>query len=527
MASEYTTNRRYPLYTDQDKPNLRDQYNGAIRMIDGDIDDALDASGHVSDALGAGFDAQHTVRMALDNVDTQLGAGFDAQHTVRMALDNVDTQFGGVAVQLAGKASTTDLNAVKAVLPFTEFSAQNTIKDALDRKVPNSALDSLATKQEVLNEATARANADTALGSRISSLENPTRYIATIGDSFGNESSEWAALAATKLGYQLINRCTNEAGFSYTGTDGKTFTGQLQDIKANSHFANVEYIIVYGGVNDFTMQITKENEVSAINQFMSEYNSISGRKPKLIFAFGNFGNGLLRNRAHLFPEWYNYVTQKCRENGVPIVEYVPVWLACTDVVVYNTDNLHPNSLGENMIASYIENLVNGTYNGVHRRHVGTYDGNMYTTADAEISDTRVAYTEILTLDNNKLHVTIRPSASYSAFSDTRFSGNTWYSMRTPFADSRYWCTFGTQNEAIEPTLKTRLYPVNNPNLGIAVKVNTSTGVMSANAIGTATAFNFGTRQLYWQCFGSITTFREAYTSGWPTPTMSEFEYTII
>ena len=94
MASEYTTHRRYPLSTDQDKPNLRDQYNGAIRMIDGDMDDALDASGHVTDALGAGFDAQHTVRMALDDANAKFGSGVTASNTV--------------TAQLNGKASQTE-----------------------------------------------------------------------------------------------------------------------------------------------------------------------------------------------------------------------------------------------------------------------------------------------------------------------------------------------------------------------------------------------------------------------------------
>ena len=34
MASEYTPNYNLDLYTDNDKPNLRDQYNGAITKID-------------------------------------------------------------------------------------------------------------------------------------------------------------------------------------------------------------------------------------------------------------------------------------------------------------------------------------------------------------------------------------------------------------------------------------------------------------------------------------------------------------
>ena len=34
MASEYTKNYSFDLYTDNDKPNLRDQYNAAITNMD-------------------------------------------------------------------------------------------------------------------------------------------------------------------------------------------------------------------------------------------------------------------------------------------------------------------------------------------------------------------------------------------------------------------------------------------------------------------------------------------------------------
>lgn len=37
MASEYTTNYNLDLYTDTDKPNLRDQYNGAMRKVDAQL----------------------------------------------------------------------------------------------------------------------------------------------------------------------------------------------------------------------------------------------------------------------------------------------------------------------------------------------------------------------------------------------------------------------------------------------------------------------------------------------------------
>lgn len=482
MASEYTQNRRYPLYTDSDKPNLRDQYNGAIREIDADMAQALQDSSGVAAALGSGFDAQHTVRMAIDSTDNAVSAEATARQ-------NADTSLG------------TRIDS--------EATARQNADSALGTRIDN--------------EVTARQNADTTLGNRISALENPTKYIATIGDSFGNENGEWAALTANKTGYQLINRCTNEAGFVYNGTDGKSFIGQLQDIKNNAHFANVEYIIVYGGVNDFTMQITAAAMKASINSFMNEYNSISGKKPKLIFAFGNFGNGRLRTRSSQFPAWYNEIVNYCRTIGIPVVDYVPLWLACSDVAVFNSDNLHPNSVGENIISSYVQSLINGSYNGVHKSYVGTYDGPVYTINDSEIAGATVKYNEHLYLDNGIItHVIGNVNTHVNALDTSKFSGNTWYALRSAFYSATYWQCFGDVNAQPTPLLAT-MDPYSGQT-SIAVQTNAQTGTQS-NIGMIEYAHNFGNQNNYFKIFGSMTAL--SIFSSWDAPQPVKFSYNIL
>lgn len=422
---------------------------------------------------------------------------------------NLRDQYNSAMDKIDAQLKLSSDNAALAV------QTANNAASAVSGKASQSALES---------EISARQSADTNLSSRISTLENPTKYIATIGDSFGNESGEWAAITATKTGYQLINRCTNEAGFVYNGTDGKTFTGQLQDIKNNANFANVEYIIVYGGVNDFTMQITAASMKSSINSFMNEYNAISGKKPKLIFAFGNFGNGRRRTRAAEFPAWYNEIVNYCRTIGIPVVDYVPLWLACSDVALFNSDNLHPNSVGENVISSYIQALINGAYNGVHRRFVGTYDGPVYTTQDAEVSGTNVKYNEILTLDNGIVTSIIDGvSASVNAIDTNKFSGNTYYSLRGALTGDSYWHTFG-ENSAIPNPLQASIDPLNGEAaIGIAVSSQT----FKQNNIGLLQiAHNFGNQQSYFKVFGSINTLHDVFSS-WPSPVKAKFSYNCI
>lgn len=363
------------------------------------------------------------------------------------------------------------------------------------------------------------AAADTALSNRISTLENPSRFIACIGDSFGNESSEWPTLTANKTGYQLINRCTNEAGFTYNGTDGKTFIGQLQDIKNNANFGNVEQIIVYGGVNDFTMQASVSQMENAISTFMSEFYSIGTRRPKLIFAFGNFGNGRVRGRATEFPDWYNQIVSWCEVNGIPVVNYVPSWLACSDTQLIGSDNLHPNSAGENVIASYVERLMYGTYNGVHRTIAKTYTGNLMTTGGEDVPNTNHSVKQVLSVDNNMASFKLKGINYTNVLNNSALQGQTWYSFGLPYLDNRYWTSFGVN--ANEMIIGSNFQ--NNGEGSLAFHADPSTGKQTGLGLASTTVFNFGVGVAYWRCFGSLNVAKETFSS-WNTPNNAEYHY---
>lgn len=333
MASEYTTHRRYPLYTDQDKPNLRDQYNGAIRMIDEDIDDALDASGHASDALGAGFDAQHTVRMALDDTNAKFGSGVSSSNTVTDQFSNLSN-----------------------LLPSNQFSPQNTIAMALGAK---------ATQQQL-------SDAVSTLNARIDNIVSGTKYTAIVGDSWSDSNlpaAVWPSEYANVTHRSLINKAENGAGFVRTGTGGRgtTFYTQLQQVIADSNFGSCDELIILGGVND--RGYSADSVKAAIAQCAPLIRQIAASGRKVLFCFGNSGNG--RNLDHgnydaFVTEINNYAKSQLY---LPAVDNVQWWLACSDVVLYNSDNLHPNATGNNMVASFMQQLHYGSYDGVHKHYV--------------------------------------------------------------------------------------------------------------------------------------------------------------
>lgn len=66
MASEYTPNYNLDLYTDNDKPNLRDQYNGAITKIDTQLHEFSNNMVIVTDAANQARDKAATAQSTAD-----------------------------------------------------------------------------------------------------------------------------------------------------------------------------------------------------------------------------------------------------------------------------------------------------------------------------------------------------------------------------------------------------------------------------------------------------------------------------
>ena len=66
MANEYTPNYNLDLYTDNDKPNLRDQYNGAITKIDAQLHEFSNNMVIVTDAANQARDKAATAQSAAD-----------------------------------------------------------------------------------------------------------------------------------------------------------------------------------------------------------------------------------------------------------------------------------------------------------------------------------------------------------------------------------------------------------------------------------------------------------------------------
>lgn len=344
MASEYTTNRRYPLYTDQDKPNLRDQYNGAIRMIDGDMDDALDASGHVSDALGAGFDAQHTVRMALDDANAKFGSGISSSSTVTDQLNN--------------KAASSALQ--------TEAQDRQTADTALSNRLgsgvteQNTATTQFAAVAQALN-GKASVQSVSNLGMQIVKMRHSIRNkkIVVIGDSLsysatGYASTHWWQYLQSKFGCTCYNFAVGGTGFTM---GNPTFYSQLLNAHNSSDFEDddITDVIIMGGLNDFEASL---NSIYSAVTTAIAYARTTFSNAEIHFGAMLKGTNALGRIHAQSPAQITPMIETAQLNGATIIQAPWTWLNGRMSFDYG-DGIHVKNGGQENIAAYVASHLMG------------------------------------------------------------------------------------------------------------------------------------------------------------------------
>ena len=129
MASEYTPNYNLDLYTDNDKPNLRDQYNGAITKIDTQLHEfsnnlvvVTEAANQARDKAGTAQSAADANAMSISTLNTTVTNAYKAaDDAVTSAYKAADD-----AVTSAYKNADNNLNDTLTKLINDNVSTINT-----------------------------------------------------------------------------------------------------------------------------------------------------------------------------------------------------------------------------------------------------------------------------------------------------------------------------------------------------------------------------------------------------------------
>lgn len=338
-------------------------YRQEVLAFDGRIDTLED------DLPTSSFDSTNTVAKAIDDAKDLLPAtSFDSTNTVAKAIQDA-----------------------KDLLPATAFDSVNTVDERFN--TVNSTIGDLAD----LLPANAFSSVNT-VDARFDSIEASRTKIGVIGDSFSNANDEWPNILGNAIGKTVINKSTSATGFTIGAPN--TFQQQLSSLINDNDMEEFSHIIVYGGINDWRVQHSTVSQMeTAFQVFLSTYNSISGIKPKLIFAFGNVGNTTI-SEYNNYKSWYLGCIDALQNMNMPgIVLYVPYWLMGVSSAI-GSDDLHPTSKGELYIANFMEQIVNGTYTGVNRKIPITLDFS----GISNISDVSVTTAPYAVLTNDILSI---------------------------------------------------------------------------------------------------------------------------
>ena len=136
MASEYTTHYNLDLYTDTDKPNLRDQYNGAMNKIDSQLNTFSNNMVIVTDAANQAKEKANTNATEIADEVTRAKA---AEQANAKAIDAEKTR--------AEAAERTLKSSIDTIAPFDVTPTEGSVKgvtsggiySALNNAVPANA----------------------------------------------------------------------------------------------------------------------------------------------------------------------------------------------------------------------------------------------------------------------------------------------------------------------------------------------------------------------------------------------------
>ena len=142
MASEYTPNYNLDLYTDNDKPNLRDQYNGAITKIDTQLHEFSNNMVIVTDAANQARDKAATAQSTADANTKSIDTLDTTVTEVDSAYKAADTKLSSdltAAYKAADDAVTSAYKAADTAISNAYAQADTNLNNTLTKLINDNA----------------------------------------------------------------------------------------------------------------------------------------------------------------------------------------------------------------------------------------------------------------------------------------------------------------------------------------------------------------------------------------------------
>lgn len=319
----YTPNFNLDLYESTDKPNLRDQYNGAMNKIDGLL---------------------VTQQTSINNAVTTANKALELSNGQQETVDELNTRVE------AAETSITDLSGKVGTLETT--TADNTSKIESETSTRESEVEALDTRVTALE---GKQDEDVTLTD-----------IVIIGDSYatgyqptgGALANNIAKVCADALGLKLHSFSANAAGYITIGDNSKSFGILENDAKADAtskaYADKVKFVVFIGGRNDSsTTSGFKSTAESVLTQAQKDFPNAQVCAFYLWDAYRRPNSNQLQNFRDLM--------SACNTHGVVSDSKSLTW-GLLEIFMYAGDkgtDIHPNGVGAEFLGGCIAQVLCG------------------------------------------------------------------------------------------------------------------------------------------------------------------------
>ena len=287
MATSYTPNYKLDLYTDTDKPNLRDQYNGAMNKIDSQF---TTVSNNIVVAIEAANQAKEKADSAADSAATNA----QSIATLNSTVSDIDTAYKEADSSIidAYKAADTKLSSDITSAYKSADSDIETAYKAADKEIETAykAADSALAARFPIKSADiadgaiteSKLSADLLKPSNSGISASDKLKVLYVGDSYGvptsyNTQTPIPMAIQNITNWTVTNDSKGNRGYIAKGNGGDSRNFQET---INSYSGEYDLIIIAGGRNDsgYTTNNGSAEYSAALNCFNTAHSKFPNAK---------------------------------------------------------------------------------------------------------------------------------------------------------------------------------------------------------------------------------------------------------
>lgn len=383
MASEYTPNYKLDLYTDNDKPNLRDQYNGAMNKIDSqfttvsnNIVVAIEAANQAkkkadsaSDSAATNAQSITTLNNTVSGIDTAYKA---ADSSIIEAYKAADAKLSSDITSAYTEADTNLSNDITSAYKAADSAIETAYKAADSALAARFPIKSADIADGAITESKLAADLLKPSNSGISASDN--LKVLYVGDSYGVPTS-YNTQTPIPMAIQNITNWTitndSRGGRGYISKDHGGETNRNFEETINSYSGEYDLIIIAGGRNDsgYTTNDSSAEYSAALKCFNTAHSKFPNAKIVAVpMLFHDSGLNYSHSNAYV-----GIVSAAKNTIGTYCVEGAQSW--GLDFTNWQEGGIHPDTSIAESYARHIVNAICTNFDGwvSYNKHVNIGD----------------------------------------------------------------------------------------------------------------------------------------------------------